>query len=281
MRQTCEFRVIEKFASRLFSKNEGRLLSSGIIRRIELPDDDPRLPKIAELQRELNEIGESFFLGWDIHRHYSRQELDSAEALQLIIAGAFEPAGEECGTTYNDRTSCDKCGAGGDRTSPLILDLRNVRRDIAKSIADEIVVSTRLAELMRRERVTGVSFARVYVCGQIPLVPSERFCEPLLRNTDVVIAKQTRVGSGMFGRPDDDQYRCPRGDLLGLGLLSELWVEASSLKSEDIAATRQFVGVRRGLLRPRRCLLIRPKVARILRREKISGYKLEVAHLTN
>jgi len=43
----------------------------------------------------------------------------------------------------------------------------------------------------------------------------------------------------------------PRGDLAGLNLLSEVFIEKDSRGSEDIFSTRQFVGVRRGLLRPR------------------------------
>lgn len=79
--------------------------------------------------------------------------------------------------------------------------------------------------------------------------------------------------------PEDSKYRCPTGDLLGAGLLSELYLEKSTLGSDDVVATRQFVGVWRGDLRPDRCILVSPKVGAVLRREKFTGFRLEVAHL--
>ena len=60
-------------------------------------------------------------------------------------------------------------------------------------------------------------------------------------------------------------------------MLSELRVEASTRGTDDIVASRQFVGVRRGDLRPERCLLASPKVGHILLQEKFTGFNLEVA----
>ena len=47
----------------------------------------------------------------------------------------------------------------------------------------------------------------------------------------------------------------------------------------DIVCTRQFIGARRGVLRPRRIILISPKFLRLLQAENVKGAKCEVVHL--
>ena len=279
MQQTYELRVLERFASRLFRESEGEKLGT-TVRKIRLRDDDPRLTQVAALQTELNTAGEMFFAGWVIHRRYSKTELASADLLHLRVTRIFEPPGADCGTIYDDTGACPRCGAGAPRESPLILDVRRIpRRDMAMTIAREVVVSSRLAEVFHREGVTGVRFVPVYTKKTVPLLPCAAFREPIVTDNSVVIAPETRFGSGLFGRPEDGLYRCPEGDLLGLNALSELYLESLTRGTDDVVATRQFVGVRRGDLRPHRFLLVSPKVGRILLREKFTGFKLEVAHL--
>jgi hypothetical protein len=67
--------------------------------------------------------------------------------------------------------------------------------------------------------------------------------------------------------------------LLGLARLSEVWISRSSYTGSDIIASSQFVGTRRGLLRPERFLLISPKIQKIFEKQNVKGCKIEVAHL--
>lgn len=69
-----------------------------------------------------------------------------------------------------------------------------------------------------------------------------------------------------------------RVDLLGLNLLSEVSVRSSTVGEEDLVGSRQFIGVRRGLLRPERIILISPKFQRLIDSEKLNGCEIEVAH---
>jgi hypothetical protein len=75
----------------------------------------------------------------------------------MRITSVFEPCGEECGTKYDESTACPKCGAGGIQKSTLTLDFRRLpkRADIAATIANERVVSQRLAQLMVDAGVSG------------------------------------------------------------------------------------------------------------------------------
>lgn len=157
MRTTCEFRVNEKYAGRLFSPNEGTRLGDSV-RKVEIATNDPRYKQVGELDAEIQEKeGKSFFFGWGIRHYYSKEEIKSADLFHLIITAVFEPAGEECGTKYDESKVCKRCGAGRRQIGDLVLDLRRVPRgkDIARTIADEWIVSQRLAEYLLDAKLTG------------------------------------------------------------------------------------------------------------------------------
>ena len=61
MDELYAFRVLEQHAGLLFSDTDGQHLGSGgFIRKVVLRSDDPRLAKVAELQRELHAREDSF-----------------------------------------------------------------------------------------------------------------------------------------------------------------------------------------------------------------------------
>lgn len=163
MKTEYEFRVVEKYAGLLFAPDEGVNLY-GIV-KIRIRDDAPRFQEIGRLQRQMNSQRpkEWFFYGWDSRRRYSPKEMEAAELFHLSITSAFEPAGEECGTVYDDSQVCPKCGAGWKQASDLVLDLRKAPKSktIASTIADEIIISQRLAEAMVDARITGVELRQV------------------------------------------------------------------------------------------------------------------------
>jgi hypothetical protein len=163
MKEYVEFRIPEKHASRFLEPYAGKRLGDSV-RALEITVADPRYEWIGNLQRELRKEEEFFFLGWEIKRHYSRKELESAELFGLEITAVFEPAGEQCGTVYDDSTVCPLCGAGRTQVSDLILDLRKApkNKDIARTIADEWIVSQRLAELLIDTKMTGFELRPVH-----------------------------------------------------------------------------------------------------------------------
>jgi hypothetical protein len=343
MKQTYEFRVNEEFAAELFSSTEGKRLGDSV-RQIEIAVDDPRFVSIGRLQSEIeSKTNRSFFYGWILRHRYSRKELEQAALLRLKITSVFEPAGEECGTEYDESAACSQCGSGAVQVSDLRLDLRKAprRKDIARTIAHEWIVSQHLAERMVDNGLTGFELRPVRHKARFqddPMdpnsIPSGRELllraeaagaphptgkfwvwlnraenRPLLEqafaehaalkekrnrrrgkplpiwyqlivtSSEAEVVPPTRVGIDPFDNDPKGKYRCPRGDLIGLNLLSEVSIKASSRGSADIFCTRQFVGVRRGVLRPSRIILISPKFWRLIETEKIKGCELEVAHL--
>lgn len=280
MREVFEFRVVEEFAYLLFNINEGKKLGD-TVRKIELTTSDNRFYQVGVLQSELIRTkGKSFFHGWDIHRHYLRKEIESAELLYFGIASRFEPAGEECGTKYDETTACLQCGAGAKQVSELVLNCKRIpqHKDFSMTIAGEIVVSRRVFDFFKRHKITGVEFHPVRF-NQTPSAKSEDWFQFLLGAKTVDIIPPTRVGINPFDEDAKGEYRCLHGDLLGLNLLSEVWLSRESYGGADVVITKQFIGTRRGLLRPEQLIFISPKLWKILDQEKLTGYKVEVAHL--
>jgi len=163
MRETVEFRVVEKFAPLLFAEGEGKQLGTSgppSIRKVVLATTDPRYARVGELQKSLKQSkGKSFFFGWTINYEYSDDEICAAPLLHLNITEAFEPAGEECGTQYDETAACPICGAGARQVTPLYLPQERIPRskDISRTIAGEIVVSRQIQELFCGTRSRGPS----------------------------------------------------------------------------------------------------------------------------
>jgi hypothetical protein len=281
MKEIFEFRIDEDFANRLFRPDEGKKLSSGIVRLIRVPGDDPRLSEIGNLQKQIHrECGRAFFFGWDILRKYSIEELEAASLFHLKITSTFEPAGEECETKYDPSTASPCCGAGAKQAIPLFLDLKRIpkSKDISRTIAGEIVVSRRVFEIFARHAITGIELSPVR-SNQSSSVESTDWFQFTVPKANADIVAPTRVGIDPFDDDDKGEYRCPLGDLIGLNLLSEVSIKSTSLGDADIICSRQFVGVRRGLLRPENIILVSPEVRRLIESEKLKGFEIEVAHL--
>src|SRR6266705_2774563 len=117
MKETLELRVLEEHADLLFSPDEGKHLGSGV-RLIVLPSSDSRLPQIVKLQRQLRRSRSFFFTAWSYSRKYSAQELASAECSRLTVTAVFEPAGEDCGTVYDESATCPYVFKTGEFTLP-------------------------------------------------------------------------------------------------------------------------------------------------------------------
>jgi hypothetical protein len=342
MRETCEFRLQEKFANLLLGEDEGKRLGDSV-RKIVLGTDDPRYKEVGAIQNKLRRKNEFFFYDWVFHRKYSCEELESAVLFELWPTAAFEPTGEMCGTTYDESVACPLCGAGAVQTSDLWLDFRKIPRgkDIARTIADEVIISQRLAEIMMDAGITGFSvrparhkalyeydrlyFARV-PSGRLLLQKAQdlgltpdmgRFWVWLnrpeqleierkarLENAElktaralrankqwpvwhqlvidskpVQVAPATRFGNKPFDEDVEGKNRCPSGHLPGLAMLSELFVNQADWDGSDWARTAEFVGTRRGELRPRNMMLVSQKVRKLFLEHHIKGVAFEVAHL--
>ena len=289
MKEVCEFRVQEKHASRLFAPNEGKKLGWTkqfgdefvTVRKIELAVDGPQFKRVGELDALIKKKrGDYFYAGWDITRCYSADEFENAELFLLNNISTFEPAGEEFGTQYDESSACLRCKSGAKQISPLFLDWKRIPKGkaIARTIAGEIIISSRLVELFEKHSITGAVFHPIRH-SPASSAESKEWFQLIVKSCDAEVMPKTRTGVNPFDEDKAGEYRCPMEDLIGLARLSEVWINRSSYNGYDIVASRQFIGTRRGLLRPERLLLISPKIRRIIKDQKVRGCKLEVAHL--
>ncbi|MBX3189086.1 MAG: hypothetical protein KF819_18840 [Labilithrix sp.] len=298
MREETDFRIPEDHARGRLPDDAGQRLGH-TVRRICVSKDDPLFAEIRHFEREFRARGDVFFTGWNTRRRYSRRELERAALFLVVPRREFEPAGEQCGTVYDDASTCDyvfdqssgidiggrhvtmsasTCGAGARQVSPLFLDVRRIPRavDFARTIANEIVVSARAADVIREARLTGVELAPVRASNEGG-TPSQTHFQLRTKGPTVELDDATLAGGDLF---DESAYgRCPRGHVAGLNLLSEVSVQRRSLVDADVLATRQLVGVRRGLLRPWPILLLSPSAWRAFDSAKLRGLVIEVAHI--
>lgn len=283
MKETIEFRVRGSLVPEYLpeAKSRGRSLGDGFIYQLRIGADDPLVAKIGRVDGELRASGlGSLFHGWDIRREYSAQELREAELLSAHITNVFEPAGEECGTVYDDSKALADCGSGAPQLTELRLDGRRIplSADFARTIAGEAVASVKVRELARTAGLEGAVFAPVLLANKAG-ARSERYFQLTTSAAAVEVdSAATRAGSDPFD--ESSSGRCPGGHVIGLRLLSEVTVKRSGVPEADFMETRQMVGIRQGLLRPRPILLLSQRAFRLISGEKLHGLRIEVAHLS-
>lgn len=280
MRETLEVRVDEELARKFLEPGLGIPLGK-TLRRVVLPTTDARLQRIKEVQREQQAQGRSFFIYWEIRRKYSAKELQAAELLRLMLQSGFEPPGALCGTEYDASSECPACGAGALQKSELVLNTKHIPKgkDIARTIAGEIVVSPRLVRALEQQGIRGAEYRPVMHKGRHGLEPSD-WRQLIIQSQPLRLSRRTLTGKGPFDLDEEGEYRCPRGHMAGLGQLSELYVERGSVEESDWFRTDKWFGIRRGELRPEPKVLISQKLRQVLVDLGAKGFGLEVAHLT-
>lgn len=291
MRSKVEFRLAETDARTLLGPSVGRVLPSGLTRAVLVDEDDPAYQRIGAAHQQRRRRGDGgLFTSWIIRRTYNQTELKAAEIVKVEASAVFEPAGEECGTTYDESPSCVQCGAGRIQTSALALDMRRYQPerdietqtlprgvDVARTIADEVIISDRLAGLLRRVHALGVSVAPVVDCRTGS--QTRGWSQLRVTSPPVTTVAPTRYGIDPFDDDPTGEYRCPFGHVAGLNLLSEVTVSRRSWNGDDIVMTAQLTGRRAGLLVPSPTLLASGRLYRLLAEAKVRGFRYEVAHL--
>lgn len=215
-------------------------------------------------------------------------ELLRAELLHLWIAATFEPAGEECGTVYDESRVCLRCRAGRIRKGPLILNLNRVPKGagFAKTIAfDEWVVSGETVAYMRNAGIRGAELLPAKHAGRLPKITRKYF--ELKINSVVELSGKTQYGIDPINTDKAGKFRCPLSGVKnlrhsqGLNQLSELFVKRSTWDGSDIVRSAQYVGDRGGLLAPHPLILISRRLYQLLKSQGVRGYDIEVAHLVD
>ncbi len=271
MKEVFEFRVAEDVARARIPPDAGR--STGLVRTLSVSRTDPLFETIGQIDEEMRHGGRAFFTSWSVKRTYTKQEFESADLLLISPQRVFEPAGEECGTSYDERNSECNCGGKAVQTGDLFLEKSSLpSADFSKTIAGEVVVSKRVVDLSEEEGLTGAVFGAVQYAGH-GNDPSASHWQ-LVDATRVDLDSATEVGESPFDKAPHDKRGC---GVVGINLLSQVVVRQPADGQADWFRTAQKIGARRGLLRPRPLLLISQKAYRSFCRSKLNGLTIEPA----
>ena len=161
----------------------------------------------------------------------------------------------------------------------LSLDGRRMPRgvDFASTIAGEVIASKRVVELFMSENLQGAEFRPVHLANERGKT-SEEWCQLSSGGARAALHGSTRVGNDPFDHGNGGQ--CPCCDLAGLNVLSEVSIRRESYDGSDFVETKELIGVRRGLLRPRPVMLLSPKGWRVVDAAKLKGLAIEAAYLS-
>jgi hypothetical protein len=115
--------------------------------------------------------------------------------------------------------------------------------------------------------------------------PGPVWYQLVVTSAPVEVVPPTKFGVNPFDEDVDGAYRCPDGHVSGLNLLSDVHVRRDAWDGSDIARTRELVGMRwpagsrHGVRAPAPLLLISPRLRELMNKNKIRGYRTEVAYL--
>ncbi len=293
MKEIHEFRIFKDHYHLLPSNNAK---FNGMVYVLNISKDDPLFQQIGREEMELrNKRREALFSFWDVSRIYTKKELADAELFHFFIKTAFEPTGEECGTVYDETLACEICGANRRQGGPLKLKKGSIpKKDIARTIAGEVVVSERFAEFVKQRGLRGILLEQVLFEKETSHYYQLAASSPELELTEKTITGQNpfdlsnedskatefTVSGGYKVKFDKTVVKCPKGHLIGSRLISEPHVlDAPSISSYDFFVTRQKLGAKQGLLRPEPLYLCSHAFRRMILEEKLTGFDFEISHI--
>lgn len=214
------------------------------------------------------------FWGWRNRYVYSKRELEKASLFLMSLSNHINLYSEEIDKIYNYQHACPLCGAGRTQEKNLAINTNvHERYDICQLLSGEIIVSEKIIE--------GFCNHGIKIEGNLPITSSGKRYYQLKALKEAHISKQTVFGINPFDLRESDGnevYQCPNEDTLGLNLISELIIEKGDFVN-DIFLTKQFLGVRRGLLTPQPLWLCTSKVRQYFIENHIKGLEFEIARI--
>lgn len=277
MKEIIEFRICNEYAHLLLKADEGKRNASNTV--INITKDDPKFERIRILDKQIREQNNDFFFLYsNIKREYSKNEFETATLFQMKIKTMFEPAGEECGTLYDETTACEICGANRKQIGILKLKKGTIpKKDIARTIAGEIIVSEKFKKAFEQRNLKGLELLPVeFATG------TSDYCQ-LVATSEIELSQNTVTGISIFDLSTSSEgeiYKCPKGHTIGLNLLSEAYVlNSPSIYESDFLVSRQKIGVKRGLLRPEPIYFCSQAFRKMVEDEKLSGFEFEITNI--
>lgn len=294
MKEIHEFRIFKDYYHLLPQPINAKF--NGAVYVLNLSKDDPIFQRIGIIDKEVKKkYNEHFFGFWDVNRSYTKKELVDAKLFHFNVTAAFEPTGEECGTIYDETMACEICGANRKQVSTLKLKKSSIpKKDIARTIAGEVVISERLVAAFKLRGLNGIAFEPVVfgngTSNYYQLIASSPELEltektlaghnPFNLSMESTEASEFAISGGYKVMFEKEVYKCPKNHTIGPRLLSEPYVfNFPSINEYDFFVSKQKVGVKQGLLRPEPIYFCSPAFRKMVEEEKLSGFEFEIAHI--
>jgi hypothetical protein len=294
MEEIHEFRIFKEDYPLLQQPNNAKF--NGFVYVVKIPRNDPVFQQIGLLHIEMmKKYNTPFFGFWAVSRIYTRKELADAKLFRFKIKTAFEPTGEECGTEYDETVACEICGANRKQIGPLKLKKGSIpKKDIARTIAGEVVVSEKFAVVFKQHALKGALLMPVVFAKGVSSYYQLMASSPELELTEHTIAggnpfdlpkemteaMEFVVSGGHKVRIEKMVLKCPKGHTIGPRLISEAYVfDLPAINEYDFFASRQKTGVKQGLLRPEPMYLCSQSFRKMVLEEKLTGFDFEIAHI--
>lgn len=293
MKEIVEFRIFEDYYHLLSKPNNAVFNGAAYVVFVE--KGDAVFEEIQSISHFVKEKYKKHFFGYSsIKRKYNKKEIETATLFQMKVKTTFEPAGEECGTIYDEKTACEICGANRKQVGVLKLKKGTIpKKDISRTIAGEIVVSKTFKSVFDKRNLNGLEIVPI----ELEKGLSDFYQLVVLKELE--LSNKTIVGGDLFDLGADGSeayeftisgghkvkfekeiYRCPKGHLIGLNLLSEAYVFNNQLINEfDFFMSKQKIGVKRGLLRPEPVYFCSPAFRRMVEEEKLTGFEFEITNI--
>jgi len=279
MKEIIEFRILNDYIHLLPSSVDWKENGSNYIVKVERSSSAfEKIKDLTHLVREKN--NDYFFLFHNIIRKYTKKELSEATLFQIKIKSTFEPAGEECGTEYDENTACKICGANRKQIGPLRLQKSSIpKKDIARTIAGEVIVSDNFKKAFESSNLKGIKFEQVYSKDN----PID-FIQSVPVSPELSTTVNTIAGIDPFDlseSSEDEVYKCPNGHTIGLNLLSKIYIKdlSQQILEFDFFTTEQKIGVKRGLLRPEPLYLCSQEFRKMVLEKNLKGFGFEIVHV--
>jgi hypothetical protein len=294
MREIHEFRIFKDYYPLLSQPNNARF--NGLVYVVKTSWASPLFWEIGLLDKETRKKHNKPFFGfWAVTRSYTNKELADAKLFRFKIKTAFEPAGEECGTVYDETKACEICGANREQIGVLKLKKGSIpKKDIARTIAGEVVASEKLALAVKKRGLKGILLTKVSYGKNDPNYNQLTASSPELELSSKTIAGtnpfdllaevteafEFTVSGGYKIQVEGIVLKCPLGHTIGSRLISEAFVSNSPVLFEnDFFTSRQEIGARQGLLRPEPLYFCSSVFKKMVDEEKLTGFDFEIAHI--
>jgi hypothetical protein len=210
-----------------------------------------------------------------LRREYTARELRDAQLLSL--AGYYFDADDDIHETYDFSRGCDNCGYGWVQVRDMIVNLRKLpkNKDIVRTYGgDEWLVSHRLAELMRDEKITGCRLRPVHHKTS-RLKDPPKWYQLIIDGSAGEAVSPTLFGDDPWDLDEKGECKCAEHNVAGMNLLSQVHLSGDEWDGSDVAATTTLYGHRNCPHGPRPIHVISKRFYDLMKEHKIKGLKVE------